>query len=47
MVDPDTHITFCYCSIFDDCWLADSRLDLQNPAPVEQCPDFGAAALNN
>ncbi len=34
-------LTFCYCSIFDECWLADSRKDLQTPALVDACPDFG------
>jgi hypothetical protein len=26
----------CYCSIFDDCWILDSRK--QDPQPVEACP---------
>ena len=26
----------CYCSIFDDCWVTDSRV--ANPRPVEACP---------
>jgi hypothetical protein len=26
----------CYCSIFDDCWVLDSRLP--DPRPVEVCP---------
>lgn len=26
----------CYCSIFDDCWITDSRK--ANPEPVEVCP---------
>ncbi len=34
-------LTFCYCSIFDECWLADSRKDLQAPELVNACPDFG------
>lgn len=34
-------LSFCYCSIFDECWLADSREDLQAPKLVEACPDFG------
>ena len=38
--DPKTAITFCYCSIFDDCWLADSRAQVLDPEPVETCPDF-------
>lgn len=44
---PDTYVAFCYCSIFDECWLADSRKDLQNPETVEACPDFGDAAFRN
>ena len=47
IANPDNSITYCYCSIFDDCWLADSRQDVQNPEPVEQCPDFGDAAYGN
>lgn len=47
IADPATSITYCYCSIFDDCWLADSRQDLQNPEVVQECPDFGEAAFRN
>jgi hypothetical protein len=47
MGDPETYITFCYCSIFDECWVADSRKDLQNPETVEECPDFGESAFRN
>lgn len=32
---PKSTLTFCYCSIFDQCWLADSVKDLQAPALVE------------
>jgi hypothetical protein len=45
--NPDNFITFCYCSIFDECWLSDSRQDLQNPEAVQVCPDFGDAAFRN
>lgn len=45
IADPDNSVTYCYCSIFDDCWLADSRLDIQNPEPVGQCPAFGDATF--
>ncbi|MDX1537445.1 MULTISPECIES: hypothetical protein [unclassified Arsukibacterium] len=38
--NPQTAITFCYCSIFDDCWLADSRSQVLDPEPVDACPDF-------
>ena len=47
VADPDNFIAFCYCSIFDDCWLSDSRQDLQDPEAVEVCPDFGDAAFRN
>ncbi len=39
--EPRGALTFCYCSIFDECWLADSRKDLHAPELVEVCPDFG------
>jgi hypothetical protein len=44
---PEKHITYCYCSIFEECWLADSRKDLQSPEPVEMCPDFGDDGFRN
>jgi len=47
MGDPENYIIFCYCSIFDECWLADSRKGLQDPEPAEECPDFGEAAFRN
>ena len=47
MDNPESYLTFCYCSIFDECWLADSRQDLQNPEAVEECPDFSDVAFRN
>lgn len=44
---PRGALTFCYCSIFDECWLADSRKDLQAPELVEACPDFGSETYHN
>ena len=44
---PRGALTFCYCSIFDECWLADSRKDLQAPELVEACPDFGGETYLN
>ena len=38
---PRGTLTFCYCSIFDQCWLADSREELQAPESVDICPEFG------
>ncbi len=34
IANPENSITYCYCSIFDECWLAESRRDIQNPEPV-------------
>ena len=44
---PNTSVRYCYCSIFDECWLADSQKDIQNPEPVDECPDFGDAVFRN
>jgi hypothetical protein len=43
IANPRNSITYCYCSIFDDCWLVDSRRNPHDPGPVDQCPDFGDA----
>jgi hypothetical protein len=47
IANPKNFITYCYCSIFDECWLADSQQDIQNPESVEECPDFGDATFQN
>jgi len=47
VANPNTSVTYCYCSIFNECWLADSQKDIQNPKPVEECPDFGDAVFRN
>ncbi|NIL94634.1 MAG: hypothetical protein GTO71_09370 [Woeseiaceae bacterium] len=47
VASPDSFIAFCYCSIFNECWLADSRKDIQNPETVEACPDFGSATFRD
>mgnify|MGYP001812905274 FL=1 len=44
---PRGALTFCYCSIFDECWLADSRKSLQAPELVEACPNFGSETYIN
>ena len=42
-------LRFCFCSIFDQCWL--SRMipesEAAGPTPVEVCPDFGEQAFRN
>jgi len=45
LASPGTAVRICYCSIFDDCWLRDSRYEGADPEPVEVCPDFGEAAF--
>jgi len=47
MSNTENYITFCYCSIFNECWVADSRKDLQEPESVNACPDFGDEAFRN
>ena len=47
LAQPGNSITYCYCSIFDACWVVDSEKDLQSPDSVEQCPDFGDQAFRN
>jgi hypothetical protein len=42
---PATYLSYCYCSIFDECWLVDSRSDRKTPDEVEVCPDFGESAF--
>lgn len=32
----------CYCSIFDDCWLAETGDPPRDPAPVDACPAIAA-----
>ena len=44
---PGNSITYCYCSIFDACWVVDSEKDLQTPEPVDECPDFGDQSFAN
>jgi hypothetical protein len=47
VANPKSSVTYCYCSIFDECWLADSQKDIQNPEPVGECPDFGDTVFRN
>lgn len=47
VANPDNSIVYCYCSIFDECWLADSRQVLADPEIVETCPDFGDDTFRN
>jgi hypothetical protein len=47
LAQGDNSITYCYCSIFDECWVVDSDKDLQTPDPVDQCPEFGDQAFGN
>lgn len=44
---PRSTLEYCYCSIFDECWLADSRKATQPPEALEACPDFGDETYRN
>lgn len=41
VLEPENRIAFCYCSIFDECWLADSQDNIQRPTMVVKCPAYG------
>lgn len=43
--NPENSVSLCYCSIFDDCWLVDSRRPALNPESVKTCPNFGEATF--
>ncbi len=47
VADPANAIEFCYCSIFDECWVADSRTPGASREPVRACPDYGSDAFGN
>ena len=47
LAQPGNSISYCYCSIFDACWLVDSEKDLQTPEAVDECPEFGDEAFGN
>jgi hypothetical protein len=36
MNDPRVHVRICYCSLYGDCWVSDSRA--LEPAAVRACP---------
>jgi len=38
---PDTVLSMCYCSIFDECWQAESGPVPEDPRPVAACPADG------
>ena len=35
----ESESSFCYCSVFEDCWVLESRA--RRPVPVAACPDPG------
>lgn len=45
VANPENSVSLCYCSIFDDCWLVDSRDQALSPESVKNCPSFGKAAF--
>ena len=44
---PRGVINYCYCSIFDECWLIDTSKESTNPEPVEFCPEFSSDTYVN
>ena len=44
---PRATVTYCYCSIFDECWLTDTSTKSTMPEPIEFCPEFGSDTYVN
>jgi hypothetical protein len=42
-------LEYCYCSIFDECWLVNTASNDGEPnhLEVEQCPDYGASKFRD
>jgi hypothetical protein len=41
-------LSFCFCSIFDQCWVRDSSMPVTGTvAPVAHCPDYGEDAFRD
>lgn len=40
-------LEYCYCSIYEDCWLANISGQIAKPEPVSRCPDFGPESFRN
>ena len=47
VASPDTGLRFCYCSIFDDCWLQETQSPTTRPVAVDVCPDYGPRAFRD
>lgn len=47
VVTGDGAIDYCYCSSFDECWLANISSDITRPEPVDRCPDFAPERFVN
>lgn len=45
--DPSNSISYCYCSIFDDCWAVGEGAQTSLPEAVDQCPDYGVGAFGD
>ncbi|MEZ5498833.1 MAG: hypothetical protein R3E77_05295 [Steroidobacteraceae bacterium] len=44
---PATTLEYCYCSIYDECWLATVARAPAEPAAVAECPNYGAESFSD
>ena len=44
---PDTDVEYCYCSIYDDCWVVRVGPVILDPKPVEACPLYGSESFED
>jgi hypothetical protein len=47
MYSGRANLSYCYCSIFDDCWLQETQSPTTRPVAVDVCPDYGPRAFRD
>ncbi|MFK7862972.1 MAG: hypothetical protein AB8B95_01980 [Pseudohongiellaceae bacterium] len=45
--NPRGAVSYCYCSIFDECWFVDTAKEQEAPETVQACPEYGDDTYRN